>query len=77
VRRIHQVTDQPGTPGAQPDLTSYEYQLFSQNERTAYWTKSYARRSPTRYFVEFGVESGREGTCTALAATRPGPTPRP
>lgn len=67
-RRIHQVTDQAGAPGAQPDLTSYEYQLFSQNGEDGVLAEILRRTgAPTRCFVEFGVESGREGTCVALA----------
>ncbi len=57
--------------GAAPEdrgLTGFELRVFSQNGEDGILTEILRRvGAPTRYFVEFGVESGREGNCVFLA----------
>ncbi|OLF18170.1 hypothetical protein BU204_08245 [Actinophytocola xanthii] len=49
-------------------MTGYEFQLLSQNGEDGVLAEILRRvGAPGRWFVEFGVESGREGTCVALA----------
>ncbi|MGZ4303484.1 MAG: glycosyltransferase family 4 protein [Solirubrobacteraceae bacterium] len=62
------ITAQPGGPGEVPDLTGYELRAFSQNGEDGVLAEILRRiGAPTRSFVEFGVESGREGNCVYLA----------
>lgn len=68
VRRMRCVDTQPGAPAEDPDLTGYEFQVFSQNGEDGVVAEILRRVGVTnRWFVEFGVESGREGNCVALA----------
>lgn len=67
-RRLRLVGTEPGEPAAEAALTGYEYQLFSQNGEDGVLAEILRRVGVTgRWFVEFGVESGREGNCVALA----------
>jgi hypothetical protein len=50
------------------DLTPFELRVFSQNGEDGVLAEILRRTgAPTRFFVEFGVESGREGNCVFLA----------
>lgn len=67
-RRIRQVGVEPGDAPEELALTGYEYQLFSQNGEDGVLAEILRRTGVAeRWFVEFGVESGREGNCVALA----------
>lgn len=67
-RRIRLVGPKPGDAAEDLALTGYEYQLFSQNGEDGVLAEILRRvGAPSRWFVEFGVESGREGNCIALA----------
>ncbi|MDQ3789234.1 MAG: hypothetical protein M3422_18555 [Actinomycetota bacterium] len=67
-RRIRLVGPKPGDTPEDLALTGYEYQLFSQNGEDGVLAEILRRvGAPSRWFVEFGVESGREGNCIALA----------
>ncbi|GAB3451317.1 hypothetical protein [Actinophytocola sediminis] len=67
-RRLRQVGAHPGSAAAEPGLTGHEYQLFSQNGEDGVLVEILRRIGVTDgWFVEFGVESGREGNCVALA----------
>jgi hypothetical protein len=49
-------------------LSGFELRAFSQNGEDGVLAEILRRvGAPTRYFVEFGVESGREGNCVYLA----------
>ncbi|HEX2129986.1 MAG TPA: hypothetical protein VHH15_00385 [Actinophytocola sp.] len=68
VRRIRQVDVKPGGAPEELALTGYEYRVFSQNGEDGVLAEILRRVGATeRFFVEFGVESGREGNCVALA----------
>jgi len=68
VRRIRQVDVKPGGAPEELALTGYEYQVFSQNGEDGVLAEILRRVGVgERFFVEFGVESGREGNCVALA----------
>ncbi len=60
-----------GGPGGRPetlDLTGYELRGFSQNGEDGVLAETLRRvGAPGCCFVEFGVESGREGNCVYLA----------
>jgi Glycosyl transferases group 1 len=60
-----------GDTGAAPEslnLTGSELRAFSQNGEDGVLAEILRRvGAPTRFFVEFGVESGREGNCVFLA----------
>jgi hypothetical protein len=60
-----------GLPGASADtgsLAAYELRVFSQNGEDGVLAEILARVGVgERFFVEFGVESGREGNCVYLA----------
>ncbi len=50
------------------DLTPFELRAFSQNGEDGVLAEILRRiGAPTRFFVEFGIESGREGNCVYLA----------
>lgn len=67
-RRLRQVDVKPGGAAEDLALTGYELQLFSQNGEDGVLAEILRRIGVTgRWFVEFGVESGREGNCVALA----------
>jgi hypothetical protein len=67
-RRVRLVTPDPGGPPEEFALTGYEFQLFSQNGEDGVLAEILRRVGATgRWFVEFGVETGREGNCVALA----------
>ncbi len=67
-RRIRLVGPKPGDEPEDLALTGYEYQVFSQNGEDGVLAEILRRvGAPSRWFVEFGVESGREGNCIALA----------
>jgi glycosyltransferase involved in cell wall biosynthesis len=68
-RRHARVT---GIPAAEaptpPELTPFELRAFSQNGEDGVLAEILRRvGAPERFFVEFGVESGREGNCVYLA----------
>lgn len=49
-------------------LTAYELRAFSQNGEDGVLAEIFRRISVTnRFFIEFGIESGREGNCVYLA----------
>jgi glycosyltransferase involved in cell wall biosynthesis len=61
------VGQHPGEPGALA-LTGFELRAFSQNGEDGVLAEILRRVGVAeRYFVEFGVESGREGNCVFLA----------
>lgn len=67
-RRIRLVGPSPGAAPEELALTGYEFQLFSQNGEDGVLAEILRRVGVGgRWFVEFGVESGREGNCVALA----------
>jgi glycosyltransferase involved in cell wall biosynthesis len=62
------ISDRPGGSAAVGPLTPYELRVFSQNGEDGVLAEILARvGTGERFFVEFGVESGREGNCVALA----------
>jgi hypothetical protein len=59
---------QRGEPPVTPDLSSFELRVFSQNGEDGVLAEVLRRvGAPTRFFVEFGAEYGREGNCVYLA----------
>lgn len=67
-RRLGMLRPEPGDPPQHVDLTGYEYQVCSQNGEDGVLAEILRRigvREP--WFVEFGVETGSEGNCVALA----------
>jgi len=67
-RRFRLVDAKPGEPTEDPALTGYEFQVCSQNGEDGVLAEILRRTGVAqRFFVEFGVESGREGNCVALA----------
>jgi hypothetical protein len=67
-RRWRQVRPSPGQPADDPALNGYEFQVLSQNGEDGVLTEIFRRIGvSTGTFVEFGVESGHEGICVALA----------
>jgi hypothetical protein len=67
-RRLRLIGPRPGERAAEPDLTGYEYQVCSQNGEDGVLAEILRRTGVgEEFFVEFGVESGREGSCVALA----------
>ena len=69
LRRRHEVIGPaPGEPSSTPDLSGFELRAFSQNGEDGVLAEILRRTgAPTRTYVEFGVESGREGNCVYLA----------
>jgi len=62
------IGSRPGEPPAARGLTAYELRVFSQNGEDGLLAEILRRTgAPSRHFVEFGVESGREGNCVYLA----------
>ena len=58
----------PGDAPADRGLTAHELRVFSQNGEDGLLAEILRRTgAPSRHFVEFGVESGREGNCVYLA----------
>jgi len=67
-RRLHLLDKEPAESVAELDLTSYEYQVFSQNGEDGVLAEIFRRIGVADgSFVEFGVETGSEGNCVALA----------
>ncbi len=68
MRRVRRIGAHPGGADGETALTGYEYRLFSQNGEDGVIAEILRRIGVTGcWFVEFGVESGREGNCIALA----------
>lgn len=66
--RHRAVSGQPGGSADTGSLAAYELRVFSQNGEDGVLAEILARVGVgERYFVEFGVESGREGNCVYLA----------
>ena len=69
LRRRHAAVE--AAPGDRPDtlpLTPFELRVFSQNGEDGVLAEILRRAGASeRFFVEFGVESGREGNCVFLA----------
>ena len=62
------IVPQPCEPPADTALTPFELRVFSQNGEDGVLAEILRRvGAPARHFVEFGVESGREGNCVYLA----------
>jgi glycosyltransferase involved in cell wall biosynthesis len=62
------VSGQPGASADTGSLAAYELRVFSQNGEDGVLAEILARIGVgERFFVEFGVESGREGNCVYLA----------
>jgi hypothetical protein len=67
-RRYAQVAPSPGERPASMGLSGFELRVFSQNGEDGVLAEILRRiGAPGRFFVEFGIESGREGTCVYLA----------
>jgi hypothetical protein len=67
-RAYTRVGREPGDGGEASELTPYELRAFSQNGEDGVLAEILARvGAPSRTFVEFGIESGREGNCVLLA----------
>lgn len=67
-RLLQELRRQPGEPAAAADLTGYEFQVCSQNGEDGVLAEILRRIGVAeRTFVEFGVETGTEGNCVALA----------
>jgi hypothetical protein len=67
-RRYAQVGTEPGDRHATGSLGAFELRVLSQNGEDGVLAEIFRRiGAPARFFVEFGVESGREGTCVYLA----------
>jgi hypothetical protein len=59
---------EPGEAGSTMSLSGFELRVLSQNGEDGVLAEIFRRiGAPARFFVEFGVESGREGTCVCLA----------
>jgi len=69
LRRAHEaISDGPRDDGRDSELTAWELRAFSQNGEDGVLAEILGRiGAPQRYFVEFGVEAGREGNCVFLA----------
>ena len=69
LRRAHEaIGERPDDGREQGELTAWELRAFSQNGEDGVLAEILARiGAPVRSFVEFGVESGREGNCVFLA----------
>jgi hypothetical protein len=67
-RRHLRISSDRGEPNETVALSPYELRAFSQNGEDGVLAEILRRiGAPTRFFVEFGVESGREGNCVYLA----------
>jgi hypothetical protein len=69
LRRAHEgVGDGARDQQNRGELTPWELKAFSQNGEDGVLAEILGRiGAPARYFVEFGIESGREGNCVFLA----------
>ena len=66
--RYARVSEEPGEPDAALSLASFELRVLSQSGEDGVLAEIFRRIGVSeRYFVEFGVESGREGNCVYLA----------
>jgi len=66
--RHAQIAVAPGGASSDVSLTGFELRAFSQNGEDGALAEILRRvGAPSQYFVEFGVESGREGNCVYLA----------
>jgi hypothetical protein len=66
--RHRAVSESPSMSTEEGPLTPFELRLFSQNGEDGVLAEILTRvGAGERYFVEFGVESGREGNCVYLA----------
>ncbi len=67
-QRYAQVASTPAEPPADLSLSRFELRVCSQNGEDGVLAEIFRRIGlPVRCFVEFGIESGREGTCVYLA----------
>ncbi|APU16015.1 MULTISPECIES: hypothetical protein [Actinoalloteichus] len=67
-RRLRELDTGPGVVEGSADLSEHEFQLLSQNGEDGVILEILRRIGVTDgFFVEFGVETGREGNCIALA----------
>jgi hypothetical protein len=67
-RRLRLLDPKPSDAVAELDLTGYEYQVCSQNGEDGVLVEIFRRIGvEDGWFVEFGVETGMEGNCVALA----------
>jgi glycosyltransferase involved in cell wall biosynthesis len=67
-RRHGAIVAEPGERPMALALEGFELRAFSQNGEDGVLAEILRRTgAPTRFFVEFGVESGREGNCVFLA----------
>jgi hypothetical protein len=67
-RRLGALRPEPGDKPEHLELTTYEYQVCSQNGEDGVLAEVLRRIGVReRTFVEFGVETGSEGNCVALA----------
>ncbi len=69
LRRAHElIGEEPRQGGPAGELTPWELRAFSQNGEDGVLAEILARiGAPERYFVEFGIEDGREGNSVFLA----------
>ena len=66
--RHQAISERPNANAAAGSLTPYELRVFSQNGEDGLLAEILARVGVSeRFFIEFGVESGREGNCVYLA----------
>lgn len=66
--RHRAVSESPSSSTEEGPLTPFELRVFSQNGEDGVLAEILTRvGAGERYFVEFGVESGREGNCVYLA----------
>ena len=66
--RHRSISAQPAGAHADTALAPYELRVFSQNGEDGVLAEILTRvGTGERFFVEFGVESGREGNCVSLA----------
>ena len=67
-RRYAEVDESPAERHSTMSLGASELRVFSQNGEDGVLAEIFRRiGAPARFFVEFGVESGREGNCVYLA----------
>lgn len=67
-RRYAVVDAEPDARSSTGSLAAFELRVLSQNGEDGVLAEIFRRiGAPVRFFVEFGVESGREGTCVYLA----------
>jgi hypothetical protein len=67
-QRHTRIGREPGPPPSDRSLTGCELRVFSQNGEDGLLAEILRRiGAPARHFVEFGIESGREGNCIYLA----------